>query len=71
MKKKAGTDLDDYGYANIACENNQDPPLNNVSVPLPNIVLPPSFDCDNPTYRYRLLDPTSTILARPILDAHG
>jgi len=71
MKKKAGTDLDDYGYANIACENNQDPPLNNVSVPLPNIVLPPSFDCDNPTYRYRFLEPTSTILARPVLDAHG
>jgi Toc86/159 family protein import component len=62
MKKRGETDLDDYGYANIA---------DNVSVPLPNIVLPPSFDCDNPTYRYRFLEPTSTILSRPVLDAHG
>ncbi|KAG2624682.1 hypothetical protein PVAP13_3KG362254 [Panicum virgatum] len=71
MKKRGETDLDDYGYANIAGENDQDPLLDNVSVPLPNIVLPPSFDCDNPTYRYRFLEPTSTILARPVLDAHG
>ncbi|RLN28493.1 hypothetical protein C2845_PM05G13110 [Panicum miliaceum] len=71
MKKRGGIYLDDYGYANIAGENDHDPPLDNVSVPLPNIVLPPSFDCDNPTYRYRFLEPTSTILARPILDANG
>ncbi|RLN12007.1 hypothetical protein C2845_PM09G14200 [Panicum miliaceum] len=71
MKKRGEIDLDDYGYANIAGENDQNPPLDNVSVPLPNIVLPPSFDCNNPTYRYHFLEPTSTILARPISDAHG
>ncbi|RCV26559.1 hypothetical protein SETIT_5G255600v2 [Setaria italica] len=72
MKKRGKTDLDDdYGYANIAGENDQDPPPENVSVPLPDMVLPPSFDCDNPTYRYRFLEPTSTVLARPVLDAHG
>ncbi|GJM94622.1 hypothetical protein PR202_ga11284 [Eleusine coracana subsp. coracana] len=71
MKKRGKTDLDDYGYANIAGDNDQDPPPENVSVPLPDMVLPPSFDCDNPTYRYRFLEPTSTVLARPVLDAHG
>jgi Toc86/159 family protein import component len=72
MKKRGKTDMDDdYGYANITGENDQDPPPENVSVPLPDMVLPPSFDCDNPTYRYRFLEPTSTVLARPVLDAHG
>uniref|UniRef100_J3M421 AIG1-type G domain-containing protein n=1 Tax=Oryza brachyantha TaxID=4533 RepID=J3M421_ORYBR len=71
MKKRGKTDMDAYGYAGIAGENDQDPPPENVSVPLPDMVLPPSFDCDNPTYRYRFLEPTSTVLARPVLDAHG
>ncbi|KAF8766012.1 hypothetical protein HU200_007947 [Digitaria exilis] len=35
------------------------------------VKIPPSFDCDNPTYRYRFLEPTSTFIARPVLDAHG
>ncbi|CBI36833.3 unnamed protein product, partial [Vitis vinifera] len=42
-----------------------------VPVPLPDMVLPPSFDCDNPAYRYRFLEPTSQFLARPVLDTHG
>uniref|UniRef100_A0A0D9WCX6 AIG1-type G domain-containing protein n=1 Tax=Leersia perrieri TaxID=77586 RepID=A0A0D9WCX6_9ORYZ len=71
MKKRGKTDMDAYGYGNIAGENDQDPPPENVSVPLPDMVLPPSFDTDNPTYRYRFLEPTSTVLARPVLDAHG
>ncbi|KAM0871877.1 hypothetical protein ACQ4PT_039105 [Festuca glaucescens] len=71
MKKRGKSDMDSYGYASIAGENDQDPPPENVSVPLPDMVLPPSFDCDNPTYRYRFLEPTSTVLARPVLDAHG
>ncbi|KAG8067216.1 hypothetical protein GUJ93_ZPchr0005g15955 [Zizania palustris] len=69
--KRGKSDMDPYGYANIAGENDQDPPPENVSVPLPDMVLPASFDCDNPTYRYRFLEPTSTALARPVLDAHG
>ncbi|KAM3407363.1 hypothetical protein ACQJBY_001033 [Aegilops geniculata] len=71
MKKRGKSDMDAYGYASITGENDQDPPPENVSVPLPDMVLPPSFDCDNPTYRYRFLEPTSTVLARPVLDAHG
>ncbi|KAK9136899.1 hypothetical protein Sjap_007493 [Stephania japonica] len=42
-----------------------------VPVPLPDMVLPPSFDADNPAYRYRFLEPTSQLLARPVLDTHG
>ncbi|KAL5230473.1 hypothetical protein ABZP36_029249 [Zizania latifolia] len=69
--KRGKTDMDPFGYASIAGETDQDPPPENVSVPLPDMVLPSSFDCDNPTYRYRFLEPTSTVLARPVLDAHG
>ncbi|KAJ3702075.1 hypothetical protein LUZ61_005780 [Rhynchospora tenuis] len=42
-----------------------------VQVPLPDMVLPPSFDGDAPTYRYRFLEPTGGFLARPVLDTHG
>lgn len=42
-----------------------------VAVPLPDMVLPPSFDGDNPAYRYRFLEPTSQFLARPVLDTHS
>ncbi|KAL0389622.1 UNVERIFIED_CONTAM: Translocase of chloroplast, chloroplastic [Sesamum calycinum] len=38
---------------------------------LPDMALPPSFDGDNPAYRYRFLEPTSQFLARPVLDSHG
>lgn len=38
-----------------------------VPVPLPDMVLPPSFDADNPAYRYRSLDAMSRHLARPVL----
>ncbi|KZV54360.1 translocase of chloroplast 159, chloroplastic-like [Dorcoceras hygrometricum] len=40
-------------------------------VPLPDMALPPSFDGDNPSHRYRFLEPTSQFLARPVLDTHG
>ncbi|CAH2071948.1 unnamed protein product [Thlaspi arvense] len=42
-----------------------------VAVPLPDMVLPPSFDSDNSAYRYRFLEPTSQLLTRPVLDTHG
>ncbi|XP_022760564.1 translocase of chloroplast 159, chloroplastic-like [Durio zibethinus] len=42
-----------------------------VPVPLPDMVLPPSFDGDNPTYRYRFLDSESQLLMRPVLDSQG
>ncbi|XAR57084.1 Small monomeric GTPase [Bertholletia excelsa] len=42
-----------------------------VPVPLPDMALPPSFDGDNPAYRYRFLDATSQLVARPVLDFYG
>ncbi|XP_051131516.1 translocase of chloroplast 159, chloroplastic-like [Andrographis paniculata] len=42
-----------------------------VAVPLPDMALPPTFDGDNPAYRYRFLEPTTQFLARPVLDNHG
>ncbi|KAL6515989.1 hypothetical protein OROGR_019294 [Orobanche gracilis] len=42
-----------------------------IAVPLPDMALPPSFDGDNPAYRYRFLEPSSQFLARPVLDTHG
>ena len=42
-----------------------------VPVPLPDMVLLPSFDAENPAYSFRSLEPTSQLLARPVLDTHG
>ena len=42
-----------------------------VPVPLPDFVLPQSFDSDNPSYRYRALEPASQFLVRPVLDGQG
>ncbi|GMQ00051.1 hypothetical protein CsSME_00047292 [Camellia sinensis var. sinensis] len=71
MKKK-GNDAtaNDYDFVGEDAdqENGSAAP---VSTPLPDMVLPPSFDSDSPAYRYRFLEPTSQFLARPVLDTHG
>ncbi|XP_010259605.1 PREDICTED: translocase of chloroplast 159, chloroplastic [Nelumbo nucifera] len=71
IKKKGKADGIDYGYMgeDVDQEENGSPAA--VPVPLPDMVLPPSFDGDNPAYRYRFLEPTSQLLARPVLDTHG
>ncbi|XP_073008866.1 translocase of chloroplast 101, chloroplastic-like [Typha latifolia] len=71
MKKRGKTNQDAFGYGDMAEEYDQDNAPAAVPVPLPDMVLPPSFDCDAPTYRYRFLEPTSQLLARPVLDTHG
>ncbi|XP_044502008.1 translocase of chloroplast 159, chloroplastic-like [Mangifera indica] len=70
MKKKGKVAADDYGYIGEDPDQENGSPAA-VPVPLPDMVLPPSFDSDNPAYRYRLLEPTSQFLARPVLDTHG
>ncbi|XP_058083172.1 translocase of chloroplast 108, chloroplastic [Magnolia sinica] len=71
--KKRGKDgRDDFGYGDMGEDYDQEngsPAA--VPVPLPDMALPPSFDGDNPAYRYRFLEPTSQLLARPVLDTHG
>nr|GMD13047.1 translocase of chloroplast 159, chloroplastic isoform X2 [Ipomoea batatas] len=57
--------------AALEYDNNEEDAPAPVAVPLPDMVLPPSFDGDNPTFRYRFLESTSQFLARPVLDAHG
>ncbi|KAG4180414.1 hypothetical protein ERO13_A10G164300v2 [Gossypium hirsutum] len=40
-----------------------------ISVPLPEMVLPPSFNGDNPAYLYRFSESASQLLTRPVLDS--
>jgi len=42
-----------------------------VPVPMPDMALPPSFDSDNPTHRYRYLETANQWLVRPVLETHG
>ncbi|KAJ8565933.1 hypothetical protein K7X08_008509 [Anisodus acutangulus] len=42
-----------------------------VAIPLPDMALPNSFDGDNPSYRYRSLEPSSQLIARPVMDSQG
>ncbi|XP_057782351.1 translocase of chloroplast 159, chloroplastic [Salvia miltiorrhiza] len=68
IKKRGKDAVVDYGFAEDDAEGGAAAP---VAVPLPDMALPPSFDGDNPAFRYRFLEPTSQFLARPVLDSHG
>ena len=46
-------------------------PPKQVAVPAPDPALPPSFDGENPSHRYRFLEPQSQWMVRPIVEAHG
>ncbi|CAL0329903.1 unnamed protein product [Lupinus luteus] len=69
MKKKGTANANDSGYPEDDDQENGAPAA--VPVPLPDMALPPSFDSDNPAYRYRFLEPTSQLLTRPVLDTHS
>ncbi|XP_019461586.1 PREDICTED: translocase of chloroplast 159, chloroplastic-like isoform X1 [Lupinus angustifolius] len=69
MKKKGTANANDSGYPEDDDQENEAPAA--VPVPLPDMALPPSFDSDNPAYRYRFLEPTSQLLTRPVLDTHS
>ncbi|KAK8546071.1 hypothetical protein V6N13_067309 [Hibiscus sabdariffa] len=68
--KKGKPAIDEYGNMGEDGDQESGGPAA-VPVPLPDMVLPPSFDADNPAYRYRFLEPTNQFLARPVLDTHG
>ncbi|XP_059632732.1 translocase of chloroplast 159, chloroplastic [Cornus florida] len=70
MKRKGKDGGNDYEYMGGDEEQENGSPAT-VPVPLPDMVLPLSFDGDNPTYRYRFLEPTSHLLARPVMELHG
>ncbi|KAM1395621.1 hypothetical protein FF1_031385 [Malus domestica] len=69
MKKKGKVSEEEYGYLGEEDPENGAPAA--VPVALPDMVLPPSFDGENPAYRYRFLEPTSQFTARPVLDSQG
>lgn len=71
MKKRGKAAPNEYAYGDMAEDYDQDAAPAAVPVPLPDMVLPPTFDSNNPAYRYRFLEPTSQLLTRPVLDTHG
>lgn len=60
-------------YANVddVDEEMKNPEALALTIPLPDMSLPPVFDGDNPSYRYRILELSPRIMARPVLDSHG
>uniref|UniRef100_A0A251THY5 Putative chloroplast protein import component Toc86/159 n=1 Tax=Helianthus annuus TaxID=4232 RepID=A0A251THY5_HELAN len=68
LKNKGPDGLTGQNYQEEEGEGDAPAP---VAVPLPDMALPPSFDSDNPAYRFRFLEPTSQFMARPVLDTHG
>ncbi|KAJ1687696.1 hypothetical protein LUZ63_019086 [Rhynchospora breviuscula] len=71
MKRRKENDTASAAGFEPGEDYDQDNAPASVQVPLPDMVLPPSFDGDAPTYRYRFLEPTGGFLARPVLDTHG
>ncbi|KAF2289178.1 hypothetical protein GH714_029239 [Hevea brasiliensis] len=70
LKKKGKDSRSDRDYTGEDVDQEDGGPAS-VPVPIPEFVLPPSFDSDSPSYRYRMLEPTSQLLVRPVLDSQG
>ncbi|OIS98779.1 PREDICTED: translocase of chloroplast 159, chloroplastic-like [Nicotiana attenuata] len=71
MKKKGKTEI---GVDPLPMEEGVDQETGSaagIAIPLPDMALPNSFDGDNPAYRYRSLEPSSQLLARPVMDSQG
>lgn len=55
-------------------ENNEEEkktPARQVHIPAPDPALPPSFDADNPSHKYRFLESGNQWVVRPVVEAHG
>eukprot|EP00850_Spirogloea_muscicola_P002456 SM000009S23585 [mRNA] locus=s9:902015:907983:+ [translate_table: standard] len=70
MKKRAGQPDAEPIVEELEPEDDG-PRSSSVPVPMPDMALPPSFDSDNPTHRYRYLETANQWLVRPLLEAHG
>ncbi|KAK5794439.1 translocase of chloroplast 159, chloroplastic [Gossypium arboreum] len=66
-KKEKDGDGNDDDVGDNANVEEVDPTT--ISVPLPEMVLPPSFNGDNLTYLYRFSESASQLLTRPVLDS--
>lgn len=68
MAAEAKDRVDDFSNNNV--EDDDSTPTN-VAVPMPDMVLPSTFDSDYPSHRYRFLDTPSEWLVRPVLETQG
>jgi len=68
MAAEASTRANDFYNSNPEDDSNTP---TNVAVPMPDMVLPSSFDSDYPSHRYRFLDTPSEWLVRPVLETQG
>ncbi|XP_044403310.1 translocase of chloroplast 101, chloroplastic [Triticum aestivum] len=68
MAAEARAREDDFGNNNV--DDDVSTPTN-VAVPMPDMVLPSTFDSDYPSHRYRFLDTPSEWLVRPVLETQG
>uniref|UniRef100_A0A2P2QMR5 Uncharacterized protein MANES_15G012200 n=1 Tax=Rhizophora mucronata TaxID=61149 RepID=A0A2P2QMR5_RHIMU len=70
MKKGKVDGVRDYRYFGEDVDQEDGSPAT-VPVPIPHPVLPPSFVGDDPSYGYRMLEPTSQLLVRPVSNSQG
>jgi len=68
-KNKGKSNVNDDGYTEEGSQDMES--LDAVPTPLPDMIMPLSFDGDNPVFRYRCLESTSQFLTRPVLDVNG
>lgn len=61
--------LEEAQYA--AEEQEHGPPPKQVAIPAPDPALPPTFDSENPSHRFRFLESANQWMVRPIVEAHG
>lgn len=72
MKRRATEVKSGFTTEETSAMEEEEEAQRNAAVPvaMPDLLLPPSFDSDNPVYRYRALE-TGTWLIRPLLEQHG
>lgn len=70
VKKKGKSEENDYSDMGEDGDQEFGTP-ETIAFPLPDMALPPSFDGDNPSYRYRFLEHTSQLLTGPVLDTYS
>ncbi|KAL6642738.1 hypothetical protein ACP70R_020919 [Stipagrostis hirtigluma subsp. patula] len=68
MAAEASARANDFTNNNLEDDSNTP---TNVAVPMPDMVLPSSFDSDYPSHRYRFLDTPNEWLVRPVLETQG
>ncbi|GJP65462.1 hypothetical protein CLOP_g22335 [Closterium sp. NIES-67] len=75
-KLEAGEDVEEDGAEKAKGAEGEDGAEedagpSNVPVPMPDLDLPPSFDSDQPSHRYRYIETANQWLVRPMLEQHG